>query len=112
MGRKDTQVKTRGQRVELAGVELQIQDIIFAGFSLSVDAVADLVTPKRGGQPTLVTFLKMKEVMLQKGHVDPNEQHADKQDILLFDYKSCESMWEIIADLDTALLRALPRGDI
>ena len=54
-GRKDTQVKIRGQRVELGEVEHHVQQRLPEGS----EVVAEVIVPAGGsGEPTLVTFVK------------------------------------------------------
>ncbi|KAL3418386.1 peptide synthetase [Phlyctema vagabunda] len=54
VGRKDRQVKLRGQRVELAEIEYHLQRRLPAGTSVA----AEVITPGgKGNEPTLVAFL-------------------------------------------------------
>ncbi|KAK5380751.1 Nonribosomal peptide synthetase 4 [Exophiala xenobiotica] len=54
VGRKDTQVKLRGQRVELGEIEYQLKTLL----PPSTSVIAEVVTPSgSGGQPTLVAFV-------------------------------------------------------
>ncbi|KAK1768250.1 hypothetical protein QBC33DRAFT_585288 [Phialemonium atrogriseum] len=53
VGRKDQQVKIRGQRVELVEIEHHLHDKVPAG----VKTVAEVIKPG-GGDPTLVVFLE------------------------------------------------------
>ena len=53
-GRKDTQVKLRGQRVELGEIESQLQGRLPSGFTV----IAEVIVPQgSGGQATLVAFV-------------------------------------------------------
>ncbi|GAB1198118.1 Nonribosomal peptide synthetase 4 [Aspergillus pseudonomiae] len=53
-GRKDTQVKLRGQRVELGEIESQLN----ARLTAEITVIAEVIKPQSsGGQPTLVAFL-------------------------------------------------------
>ena len=54
VGRQDTQVKLRGQRVELSEIESQLK----ARLPSDVNVIAEVITPQgTGGQPTLVAFI-------------------------------------------------------
>ncbi|KAK0099466.1 Non-ribosomal peptide synthetase [Cadophora gregata f. sp. sojae] len=54
VGRQDTQVKLRGQRVELSEIESQLK----ARLPADVNVIAEVITPQgTGGQPTLVAFV-------------------------------------------------------
>lgn len=56
LGRKDNQVKIRGQRLEMGEVEHQLQKV----FSGSTEVIVEAVTPADNfGNPTLMAFLKM-----------------------------------------------------
>ena len=62
VGRKDTQVKLRGQRVELGEIESQLK----ARLPSQVNVIAEVLSPLRdGAQPTLVAFISLSSV---KGH--------------------------------------------
>ncbi|KAH7419642.1 nonribosomal siderophore peptide synthase Sid2 [Cadophora sp. MPI-SDFR-AT-0126] len=54
VGRQDTQVKLRGQRVELSEIESQLK----ARLPADVNVIAEVITPQgTGGQPALVAFI-------------------------------------------------------
>ncbi|KAL2064470.1 hypothetical protein VTL71DRAFT_4964 [Oculimacula yallundae] len=54
VGRQDTQVKLRGQRVELSEIESQLK----ARLPSDINVIAEVITPQgAGGQPTLVAFI-------------------------------------------------------
>lgn len=59
VGRKDTQVKLRGQRVELGEIESQLN----ARLPSDATVIAEVIVPQgAGGQPTLVAFVTFKSV--------------------------------------------------
>lgn len=58
VGRKDAQVKLRGQRVELGEVEHHVR---FALAEEDIDIVADVILPKRSKNPTLVVFASKRK---------------------------------------------------
>ncbi|KAL5338757.1 hypothetical protein BJX70DRAFT_365544 [Aspergillus crustosus] len=57
VGRKDTQVKLRGQRVELGEIESQLR----ARLPSELSIIAEVIAPQQsGGQPTLVAFVSVQ----------------------------------------------------
>lgn len=56
IGRKDTQVKLRGQRLELGEVERSIQRCVHQ----AQDVIVEMITPKEGTARVLVAFLMMQ----------------------------------------------------
>ncbi|KFY99001.1 hypothetical protein V500_01494 [Pseudogymnoascus sp. VKM F-4518 (FW-2643)] len=59
IGRKDTQVKIRGQRVELGEVEHHVRHSLIDAADASV--VAEVITPEGSSNPTLVAFVGLGE---------------------------------------------------
>jgi amino acid adenylation domain-containing protein len=66
LGRKDSQVKIRGQRIELGDVEYWVRESMIEADQVVVEAV----TPKGpGGRPTLAAFIKINnaEALFEQG---------------------------------------------
>ncbi|KAL8641307.1 MAG: hypothetical protein Q9228_001859 [Teloschistes exilis] len=60
VGRKDTQIKLRGQRIELSEVEHHVRSCIGVDAYTGFAAVAEIVTPQDTGKPALVIFIAFK----------------------------------------------------
>ncbi|KAE9984050.1 Nonribosomal peptide synthetase 4 [Venturia inaequalis] len=93
VGRKDSQVKLRGQRVELGEIESQLNSTLPS----DINVVAEVITPlESGGQATLVAFVAFQS---KKGH-----QQIDIKPIQLSD-----ELQRILSEADTELAKVLPR---
>ncbi|KAJ4147889.1 hypothetical protein LMH87_002388 [Akanthomyces muscarius] len=65
VGRKDTQVKVNGQRLELGGVEHVIQEYL-ASTGGEIGVVVELVKPSQGHKPVLAAFLDAAPTEIQE----------------------------------------------
>ena len=93
VGRKDTQVKLRGQRVELGEIESHLQ----AKLPSDTVVIAEVITPLESrGQPTLVAFVTSRS---KKGGEDVDISLAQLSDDL------CEAL----SKADAELTKVLPR---
>ncbi|RYP90225.1 hypothetical protein DL770_003646 [Monosporascus sp. CRB-9-2] len=67
LGRKDVQVKIRGQRVDLGEVEHWVQDCMPA----ATQVVVEVIEPQKGGSsPLLAAFLQMGSQVIESGEPD------------------------------------------
>lgn len=67
IGRSDSQIKLRGQRIELSEVEHHVRCCVKAGVEDSFAAVAEIVIPQVTGKPTLVVFVQLKQEESRSG---------------------------------------------
>ncbi|KAH2313445.1 hypothetical protein LV164_002437 [Aspergillus fumigatus] len=93
VGRKDTQVKLRGQRVELGEIESQLR----ARLPSETTVIAEVIVPQgSGGQPTLVAFVAAQTT---KGHDHTGLEAAELPDELR----------RALSEADAELAKVLPR---
>ncbi|QSZ30080.1 hypothetical protein DSL72_004600 [Monilinia vaccinii-corymbosi] len=93
VGRKDTQVKLRGQRVELGEIESQLM----ARLPSETSVIAEVIVPQGlRGQPTLVAFIGPQQ---KKG-----QELADIKSIQL-----SEELSQTLSKANTELTKILPR---
>lgn len=93
VGRKDTQVKLRGQRVELGEIESQLM----ARLPSEISVIAEVIVPQGlGGQPTLVAFVGPQQKKGQDG--------TDITSIQL-----PEELSQALSKANTELTKVLPR---
>ncbi|KAM3508552.1 hypothetical protein MY10362_001139 [Beauveria mimosiformis] len=92
VGRKDTQVKVNGQRLELGEVEHAIQRCLPKGVNAGV--VVELVTPSKGIKPILVAFLDIGSSV--------KSSNGNAAEVLN------DAMKPILADLEERLAEQIP----
>ncbi|OQE34676.1 hypothetical protein PENCOP_c016G00331 [Penicillium coprophilum] len=96
VGRKDTQVKVRGQRVELSEVEHHIQQQLYSRTGRLINPIVELITvgASQGSRQMLVGFFAMSQVE----SVEPENEEQLRQ-----------AMWNLTKDLNKSLLKILPQ---
>ncbi|OQV03736.1 amino acid adenylation domain-containing protein isoform 3 [Cladophialophora immunda] len=93
IGRKDTQVKLRGQRVELGEIEYQLKARLPPG----TNVIAEVIVPSgSGGQPTLMAFIAFQSM---KGQESTDLQWAQPH----------KDLQEMLSAADAELAKVLPR---
>ncbi|KAL2261055.1 hypothetical protein VTK26DRAFT_4743 [Humicola hyalothermophila] len=98
VGRKDTQVKLRGQRVELGEIESQLK----ARLPQEVNVIAEVIVPEGSarGQPTLVAFVS------SQGHF---AKTSESQGDLEYAKELHVKLWGALAKADKEVAKVLPR---
>lgn len=91
-GRKDTQVKLRGQRVELGEIESQLRSKL----SSEISVIVEVIKPDGSGQQTLVAFVTSQSISGSDNSDIRSTQLSDDQ------RKS-------LADANTKIMAVLPR---
>ncbi|KAL4879115.1 hypothetical protein BJY04DRAFT_229461 [Aspergillus karnatakaensis] len=93
VGRKDTQVKLRGQRVELGEIESQLR----ARLPSEISIIAEVIKPQEsGGQPTLVAFVSLQSTKKQ--------DHVELESLEL-----PEELGKALSEADKDVATVLPR---
>ncbi|KAF7591575.1 hypothetical protein BBP40_001323 [Aspergillus hancockii] len=64
--RKDTQVKLRGQRIELSEVEYHVQQCLLGNSIALPPPVAEVIVPRATGRQVLVVFLQLESNRLEE----------------------------------------------
>ena len=98
MGRKDTQVKLRGQRIETAEIEHHIISRLPRWFTIVVDVINPAESP---GTQKLVAFLGID-------HQDGLLVDCDDQALLVFTEEQKDSLRSILQDVEADLPKSLP----
>ncbi|KAK3998113.1 hypothetical protein QBC44DRAFT_386387 [Cladorrhinum sp. PSN332] len=81
VGRKDTQVKLRGQRVELGEIESQLK----ARLPADINVVAEVIVSQSGGPPTLVAFISSQsasKAYARDAEIEPLELPSELRQVL------------------------------
>ncbi|RAQ58613.1 nonribosomal peptide synthase [Aspergillus flavus] len=99
IGRKDRQLKVRGQRVEPAEIEGAIKRHMQSKLGMTIDVVADLVTSNRDQRTRLIAFLGLNQVLESRGYSEKDH---------LGDTVLRDIMWEVTAGLEVLLSQTLP----
>ncbi|EXJ54881.1 uncharacterized protein A1O5_12947 [Cladophialophora psammophila CBS 110553] len=93
LGRKDTQVKLRGQRVELGEIEYQLKGRL----PPATNVIAEVIVPSGSGdQPTLMAFIAFQSM---KGQESTDLQWANPP----------KDLQEMLSAADAELAKVLPR---
>lgn len=95
VGRKDTQVKLRGQRVELGEIEHHVKNLLPPG----TDVVAEIIAPRsQGKESMLVAFIADRDAEMPADANDNDARHVELS----------PRLQEVLASLNEKLSKLLP----
>lgn len=98
VGRKDAQVKLRGQRVELVEIEHHLRHRLPSGVKLAAEVIKPV-----GGEPTLVAFVAENNAIRVQAPQDSTNGSEDEN------ISFSDDMVEALTGIDEALSAELPR---
>ncbi|KAK7227934.1 hypothetical protein V2G26_000104, partial [Clonostachys chloroleuca] len=75
VGRRDTQVKLRGQRIELQEVEHHVQSLLATDNKSGIQIVAEIIEPEGSRNPTLVAFVHS---MMSHNHLGAADEEVHR----------------------------------